>query len=102
MIGDTLKTLAPLPWTTALDDAGDRWGLTVVCGDGANLADRPMNRDEARFLAALGAFAPRAMIYVQQAAEKGGAEAKAIMDDFVRAAMFDLTPEAKARARKAA
>lgn len=101
MIAATLKTLAPTPWVAGVDD-GDRWGLTVFAGDGKNITDRQMNRDEARFLAALHAFAPRAMLYVEQAAEKGGAEAKSILDDFARSALFDLTPEGRAKAMRRA
>lgn len=71
MIRETLRTVAPLPWNAAVED-GERWGLTVIAGDGKNVSERPLSRDEARFLAALHAFAPTAMLYVEGAAEKGG------------------------------
>lgn len=100
MIADTLKTLAPLPWSARVDDELDRWGLSVSAGDGKNVSERMMTRDEARFLAAIHAFAPVAMIYVQQAAERGGTEARLILNQFERAVMIDPTPEAIARQKQ--
>ncbi|WP_341020933.1 hypothetical protein [Brevundimonas diminuta] len=100
MIADTLIDFAPLPWTPVLTKARREWGLTVLCADGENLADRPMDRDEARFLCALHAFAPLAMIYVEQAAAKGGAEAQRLLAAFRHAATTEPTPETVVAVRR--
>jgi hypothetical protein len=97
---DFLKTIAPMPWAASLDTDDSRWGLTVVAGDGRNVSDRQMDRDEARFLCALHAIAPDAMQYVEGAASKGGAAAAEILSRFERMAYHDQTPEERAKARR--
>lgn len=99
LLSSFLKTTAPLPWRAVLDD-GDRWGLTVVCGDGKNLSDRTMTRDEARFICAVSAMSARALAYVEEMADRGGKEAASIMEDFKKQAFYDLTPEQRVRARR--
>lgn len=100
MIRDTLNGFAPLPWAPVLTKERREWALTVLCGDGENVADRLMDRDEARFLCALHAFAPAAMIYVEQAAAKGGVEAQRLLSAFRLAATTEPTPEAVVAARR--
>ena len=100
MIRETLEGFAPLPWTPVLED-GRRWSLTVLCGDGDDLAHRDMNRLEGRLICALLAFAPAAMIYVEQAAAKGGVEAQKLLAAFQHASQTDPRPESVVAARRA-
>lgn len=79
---DRAHALIPVPWAIRRFNNGYGWGTKVVSAEGEDHGNFRVTREDGAFLAALAAVSPYAMHYVEQAAEKGGAEAKRILDHF--------------------